>query len=98
MNERHLRYDRANRKLTYRSTLEGKSLFPKSDGLKLSRIARSGAYKEQPVERVSVHFEDPVTAAHNATPLAFLGLESEHPGGRSPSGARFTVRDDFGLD
>ena len=98
MDESKLSYDESRKRLVYRATVRGKKVLPKDIGIALSRLARSGRWKGQPIESVAVHFEDMVAAKHNAGPLKFLGLESEHSGGVVTSEDRFTARKDFGLE
>lgn len=98
MDESKLSYDRSRQRLVYATSIRGKKLLPKDIGLALSRLARSGEWKGQPIGSVAVKFRDTVAADHNAGPLKFLGLESECDGDVVTSEDKFTVRKDFGLE
>lgn len=98
MDESKLTYDPVRRRLVYVAAIRGKNLLPKDIGLSLSRLARSGSWKEESIESVAVQFSDLIAAKHNAGPLKFLGLESQHDGVVVGSEDRFTVRKDFGLE
>ena len=98
LDKNKLTYDASTMKLVYDCGLKGTVLLPKEHGLELNRLAREGYYDGQPLQGVAVRFGDREAAEHNAGPLKFLGLASEHDEGVSHSGVHFAVRDDFGIE
>lgn len=92
-----LRYDAASKTLTYAATEQG-AAFPAALGKTLAATVRSGRCDEGPVAHGAVEFADDATAAKNADALAFLSLASVGPSGVANGGARFAVREDFGIE